>query len=179
MSLGVRLMFWVLVSALTVPSICAADPVMWDGNGHWYDLVAEELTWTAARDSAAAATWMSVSGYLASATSQEEYDFLAAEFLVGQRARIWLGGYQNPTSSPPNENWHWVNGDLWSYTNWTSGEPNDYWGPGSESCLQWRIEWIDAQCHETEYFIVEFEPETPVVPTGWGPIKALYRGTRE
>ena len=123
--------------------------------------------------------WMSVSGYLASVTSQEEYDFLQGEFMVGQRARVWLGGYQDPTSSPPDEDWHWVNGDLWDYTNWTSGEPNDYWGAGSESCLQWRIEWVDARCEETEYYIVEFEPDTPVLVTGWAPIKALFRETDE
>jgi len=169
----------VFTSALLVASPCSADPVMWGGNGHWYDLVAEELTWSAARDSAASMMWMSVSGYLASVTSEEEYNFLDAEFGAGNRAHIWLGGYQSPTSSPPNENWHWVSGDAWDYTNWTSGEPNDYWGAGSESCLQWRTEWVDALCEETEYYIVEFEPDTPVSVVGWGPIKALYRGAPE
>jgi hypothetical protein len=119
---------------------------------------------------------MSAMGYLATITSQAEHDFLLSVMASLGNPQCWLGGYQDPTNSPPAENWHWVSGELWDYTNWGPNEPNDYWGPGSESYLQWRPPaLIDALGTETKSILVEYEPEAAVIPSTWGKVKAQNR----
>ena len=34
-----------LVGLLTLPIAAVAEPIQWDGNGHWYELVEELVTW--------------------------------------------------------------------------------------------------------------------------------------
>jgi hypothetical protein len=68
----------------TVNTVGATAPVQWTvasgGNGHWYQFVSSlnGFTWDAARISATGATFLGMSGYLATITSQGEQDFLFA-----------------------------------------------------------------------------------------------------
>jgi hypothetical protein len=116
--------------------IPASGAVVWSGNGHWYEVVSVEdgITWEEANLAAVA-----MGGYLATITSQEENDFVFGlvdemEFwsISGYDAvGPWLGGLQPPNSLIPGQDWHWVTGEPWQYTNWCSGinqEPNDHWG---------------------------------------------------
>ncbi len=77
-------------------------------------------------------------GYLATITSQAECDF-AYSVVSGDNGfwRVdeygswtgpWLGGLQPPGSPEPAGGWQWVTGENWSYTHWTSGEPNNMGG---------------------------------------------------
>ena len=117
-------------------SLCFATPVEWTmesgGNGHSYDVVSvpSGIWWTQAKVAAE-----DRGGYLATITSQAESDFVftlvdrATHFSSGYGWNLtwgpWLGGYQDFGSSTPSENWHWVTGEAWDYTNWDSNHPGD------------------------------------------------------
>lgn len=115
-----------------------ASPVQWEsvagGNDHWYRAVLslEALSWTEAKIAAEAA-----GGYLATSTSIEENEFIfelidSPEFWIPGTSSAqlgpWLGGYQTDDTSGAASNWHWVTGELWSFTNWNAGEPNNALG---------------------------------------------------
>jgi hypothetical protein len=86
-----------------------------------------------------AASWINANlgsnWHLATITSPAEQSFIDINVFGNLSREYWIGGYQNPIDPPPSANWHWVTGEPWVYTNWTPGEPNDYYGPGSESYL--------------------------------------------
>jgi hypothetical protein len=161
-----------LLAAIAAPA--NADPVQWGANGHWYEAVSgATYTWEQASLAAQGRTWMGIPGHLATITSQEEQDFIAA--LLGS-TNCWLAGYQDPTSSPAADDWHWQTSESWSYTNWQPGEPNDYYGPGVESCLVIYSfgKWNDVRCIEQSNYLVEYDGLASAEPTTWGSIKALF-----
>jgi len=118
-----------------------ASPVQWAGNGHWYEVFyAPGISWP---DAQAAVT---SGGYLATLTSSEEDAFVRG-LLQANPSRfeeVWAGGFQPAGELVATANWTWVNGegafpghndDPSGYANWTSNEPNDNYGPGSEQYL--------------------------------------------
>lgn len=120
-----------------------AIPVFNPGNGHYYDIVTldpagGQITWDNARAAAEIASHLGAAGHLATITSQEERDFIIGAFpevTVG----TGLGGYllgarQIDTSGGPADGWGWVTGEAFIYTNWATGEPNDF-GGNSEDYL--------------------------------------------
>jgi hypothetical protein len=66
--------------------------------------------------------------YLATIISQEEQDFIQTLFAGTDTGEYWMGAYQVPGSTEPDEGWAWVTGEAWKYTNWNGGEPNDLYG---------------------------------------------------
>jgi hypothetical protein len=118
-----------------------ADPVSirsatWtsDGVQHEYILYTDaQVSW------AGASSWIScnlLGHHLATITNAAEQTFLNSSIFVSFRGECWLGGYQNPIDTKvTTANWTWVTGEAWFYTNWNGGEPNDFYGPGSEQYL--------------------------------------------
>ena len=129
---------FVLSWLLAAPCVFAA-PVEWSassgGNGHWYEAVpVSGISWATAQANA-----VSEDGYLATANTSEENDFIYS--LVKDRPEFWvmdpsnnalgpwLGGYQLDGSPEPGGGWMWVDGNPVTYTNWGSnGEPNNSLG---------------------------------------------------
>jgi len=125
----------------------AAAPVMWAGNGHYYDFIRTPVTWFDAVTASAASSYMGMSGYLATATSAGEWDFLDADINPGH-VTAWLGG----TDAATEGSWIWATGPeagivFWQggavqnglFAAWNPGEPNDF---GDEDYLQgW---WANA-----------------------------------
>jgi hypothetical protein len=159
----------------------AADPVQWAvaavGNGHWYQLVNENLTWNEARSRATA-----LGGYLATLTSAGENNWVEQNVLrgagVGENA--WIGGADLALSGQ----WSWVEGPeagqiFWTrssgalaFTNWgtvndpgSTNEPNnccagpEYWLAINPISGRWR-DLFNAAVP----FLVEFDqqPGAPV-----------------
>ena len=58
------------------PASAGADPIQWSGNGHWYELVEDVVTWPEAEMLAEARSWNEKPGYLATITSAEENAFI-------------------------------------------------------------------------------------------------------
>ncbi len=107
---------------------------------HTYQYIeAPDISWNDARS---AATSMVLNGcgrgHLVTTTSQSENDFVKEIINQALIERVWLGLYQPDPMSLPAEDWEWVTGEPFVYTNWAPGEPNDegsladfgaMWGP--------------------------------------------------
>ena len=166
--------FLLLLSLLLFISAKAfAMPVQWndhsDGLVHYYDLIYDLLYWEEAREQAEAMTFMGSNGHLATITSQEEQNFIESIIPDSAVGTAWIGGYQDPPSSAPDQNWKWVTGESWDYTHWDPREPNDapHTG-GTEYYLELEIDppypgfWNDdGPAFTRDLYIIEFSTSTP------------------
>lgn len=117
-------------------------PVQFDA--HYYQIViANRISWDAAKAAAEQRTFQGVQGHLATIGSPEEDVFLhqlrqqvlSAPHPSLSGSELWVGGFQLPcaTATPePACGWMWLNGESIAptntaspYTNWLSGEPNN------------------------------------------------------
>jgi len=135
-------------------------PVQWrvedGGNGHWYGAfgVTGGTRWVDCSNASQAR-----GGYLATITSLAENIFVTNYAVAHPEA--WnsgdingfgpvLGGWQPEPTSAPNQGWRWVSNELWDFTSWKFGEPNDHGqcGPGgyeSYLALIGGTGWNDVQ----------------------------------
>jgi hypothetical protein len=152
---------------LLLPGVAQAVPFFYGVNGHYYELfTGGSISWEDANTAATGA-----GGYLATLTDAGEDSFVwgnVSSVLGGDfGAMAWLGGYQPAGSPEPGGGWSWVTGELWSYTNWHSGEPNNV-GFGGEGYLHVgrfaASTWNDANNGSgTNSYIVEWD-SNPAVP---------------
>lgn len=113
-------------------SFTIGSAIPFSGNGHFYEFVeAKDISWSDAKAAAEARALYGMQGYLATITSAEENDFVAAK-LAGNG---WIGA----SDAGAEGVWKWVTGPEagtqfssgsnavnGQYENWASGEPNDY-----------------------------------------------------
>jgi hypothetical protein len=124
----------IIVLTLMLPtSLSFAVPVQWAGNGHWYEAVYVPggISWTDAKN---AASSVLAGGYLATISSEAENTFV---FSLIDEDKYWYYGTPNGGSFGPwlggtyqeSEGvWQWVTGELWDYTNWFPGQPDNWMG---------------------------------------------------
>ncbi|PWB74886.1 hypothetical protein C3F09_03200 [candidate division GN15 bacterium] len=127
------------------------------GNGHWYLSVSKpsNMSWAECRSVAA-----SYGGYLATVHSDAENAFILS--MVGVSGHVLLGAYENPEGI-----WNWVSGELWTYSHWNSGEPNNGGGGEVEDYIELYASgpsvgyWNDCPpvVNGTTWFIVEFDQD--------------------
>ena len=90
--------------------------------------------------------------------SADENDFINKEFLSGGED-YWIG----LTDAETENRWKWIDGSkLTGYTNWISGEPNNY---NNEDCAEIKKGhfigkyfdggWNDDKCSKAERYICE------------------------
>ena len=142
---------------------------------HKYEVIAEpNLTWEQARAKAEAMTFEGVKGHLATITSRAEDELIETLREQAGNLNLWVGGYQEPGEMSIAEGWKWVNNEgaipganntQAGYANWTPGEPNDYWGPGSENymVIGWgnSFGWNDQTLNILpQGYVVEFDVAT-------------------
>jgi hypothetical protein len=116
---------FLLVGVLAVASPAQAVPIQWSSgsgaNNHWYEVITSAVNWAAATTGAT-----SLGGYLATITSADENAFVAnlvaAASSVNNTNGAWLGGHN------PSGGFVWSggpeSGNAFTYTNWSSGDPN-------------------------------------------------------
>jgi len=136
-----------------------ARPVRNPANGHSYVLVDERLPWEQARARAESIVWKGMRGHLATLTSAEETDWIQENVPFGDGVTdFWIGGSQSG-GSEPGEGWQWITGELWEWTNWFKGEPNDQ-GKHQDHLRAYRQEsccWDDCHGWWATVYLVEFE----------------------
>ncbi len=126
------------LAGVVVSSAVAQDAVQWrvedGGNGHWYEFRLMEAGCKAEAVSATTA----LGAHLATATSEEENDFMddliPNQGFNGLLPGAYIGGYQVPGSGTDSEGWYWVTGETWDYTAWSASgsQPS---GGSSEDCV--------------------------------------------
>lgn len=113
-------------------------------DGRYYQVViANKISWDAAKAAAEQKTFQGVQGHLATIGSPEEDAFvhqLRQQVLNKPHptlsgTELWVGGFQVPcatTTPEPGCGWMWLNGESIAptntaspYTNWLPGEPNN------------------------------------------------------
>jgi hypothetical protein len=115
-----------LALALSAPVLAA--PVQWrtaaGGNGHWYEFVADPVTWQSAYLLSQSRSHLGMQGYLATVTSGGENRFVSWKVAAG--APAWLGG--SDAGGPVNR-WTWragpEDGDRFTFTRWAPGQPDN------------------------------------------------------
>jgi len=166
--------------------IASAAPVQWTsasgGNDHWYERVTPATvagyTWDEAYADAPTRSWMGMTGYMATVTSQAEQNFLIATFGVGA---AWLGGNDRATEGT----WQWVNGpeagqtfynagagSQPGYSNWNAGEPNNccngeddlLYGYFGDAAAMWNDYGVPSFPNERYSYFVEYSDQPSSVP---------------
>lgn len=136
-------------------SLVAPGEVFFEENGHLYEFISGNITWSSARTAAEGRSQYGASGYLTTITSGAENSFVAA--------RLQGDGWMGASDAGTEGDWQWVTGpengtSFWSgaaggsvvssrYANWNSGEPND--SGGNEDCAQFYVStgrWNDLPC---------------------------------
>lgn len=84
---------------------------------HRYTVIDESMTWDEAKEYCE-----KLGGHLVTITSLEEQQHVIS--LVNNTKNLyWIGLYRNETN-----NWNWVTNEIFNYSNWANGEPNqDFW----------------------------------------------------
>lgn len=125
-------------------------------NGHYYQLVKVQdhgLNWYEAKDEAEAMEHSGMRGHLATLTGADEEKFVAKNFPQIVPNYVWLGA----TDKEIEDDWNWITGEEWSYTNWDQAEPN---GGAFENCLDYSDgvdKWNDESCsRKLNYYLVEY-----------------------
>jgi hypothetical protein len=105
---------------------------------------------------------------LATLTSAQENDFVfelinAPQFWYRGEFGPLIGGYQPPGSPEPAGGWTWVTGELWSYSNWAGGQPDN---AGGEDGLHFWAgnHWNDVPTNHQGYTSFVIERELPCTP---------------
>ena len=103
-------------------------------NGHYYKVYDARISWSAAKTACE-----KLGGHLCTITSQAEQDFIES-INNGDR---WIGGYRDGNSN--DQEWKWVTGEPWGYTNWGEDEPNNSSNVVSNEnrVVVWPKEWND------------------------------------
>ena len=131
-------------------------------NGSYYEIVSTPgISWDDADTAANSATLIGCNdSHLVTITSQEEQNAIIA-FFDGELQGKWYGGFQNEGETTPIAGWNWVTGEVWDYTNWALGEPNDYSGPGTEQhLLGWENGWTwndEGNLGNVTGYVVEYD----------------------
>jgi len=99
------------------PSSCSSGWQEFEGS--CYFLETEYMTW---EDASAACQHLHPGAELTSVTNSRENEFLRK--LTDYGDFPWTGGHRQPET--PSGSWTWSDGAPWSYTNWGSGNPDDY-----------------------------------------------------
>jgi len=151
----------VTMQAVSSPAL-AYDWVKNPSNGHMYILVDNNTSWQNAEDKAVA-----LGGHLATIRSQAENDWIFNFVLSVTGSSVygaWIGLYQLPGSQEPAGGWVWSSGEEPSYTHWqtSTGEPNDYYGNGSENWAKMYIrqhDWDEIPTYWND--TIFYEPSRP------------------
>lgn len=150
------------LAAIGATSVAQAAPTQWAGNGHYYEVVRDTLSWQDALAAAQAASFMGMQGYLVTLTSAGENDFVSS---LADGGNFWAAG----TDEAVEGVWRWAagpeSGQLLNYTNWNAGEPNnsndeDYLHVNYGSFAGWNDIFAS---YGTPFYVIEYSG-TAVVP---------------
>ena len=166
---------------LSLNARAEAAPILFAGNGHYYDFISATVTWDGALAGAAAATPFDpgtgpIPGHLVTITSAAEQAFLDT---LSDGRGYWIAASDRGSEGT----WSWRAGPeigmvFWSgglgggpvagrYSNWNFAEPNNAGGENVATDNLFGSNWNDWCDQCTTNYVVEFSPlqnETTPVP---------------
>jgi hypothetical protein len=180
----VAIAFWLAMASQAGAGVVVEWRTEDGGNGHFYELVDQRVTWPMAKAAAESMSFMGLPGHLATITSAAENEFIATNVLAGDAIDIgaWIGltddenfGGSESFGQPNRmvDGWHWVTGEPVSFTAWNSfsaepnnGVPNHSGDEDWAILFFWRGDavWNDQTAFYAPPFIVEYEPAQAAVP---------------
>jgi hypothetical protein len=146
----------VAIFAAALKSAQAVCPSGYSEYGHsCYKRFTSASSWLDARDICA-----DEGGWLVSISDERENEFV--ESISDSESTVWIGlGDRNVEGKLK-----WDHGEAITYTNWRSGQPDDF--EKSEDCVELRGNdgtWNDATCTDTKDFVCEIPPSPSAKPT--------------
>ncbi|PCJ22460.1 MAG: hypothetical protein COA96_14360 [SAR86 cluster bacterium] len=164
--------------ALMVSVVMQAEaaPILWDSgtgaNGNAYEYIAGTITWDNANTAASGMTYNGATGHLVTLHSTAETNFINPLYSSDPNTTVfgpWIGLNDIVSEGV----YVWVTGEAVTYTNWSTGEPNNsgnedgvhLWGLTSTRPLGTWNDW-QVSTNNAGGYIVEFEAsEMAPVPT--------------
>ena len=138
-------------------------------NGHWYGMDFERRSWHEAAAYAQQVVFEGHRGYPATFTSRDELDWVLANVPFWGRREAWIGASQKGGAAEPLDEWEWVTGERWEFSNWGEYEPNESF-PDEDCLMLWTAEggaWNDHQGSYETVSIVEFGAPVPTPTPTW------------
>ena len=134
---------YAMLAQLAMVAASAVPPPPWPSPPPpVYTLMNEALSWSDANAACLAAGLQ-----LATVLSAAENALLLT---AAAGNKVWIGG----TDAASEGTWKWSStGTPLSYTNWYSGEPNNY--QGNEDCVHFSGKWNDVNCARKFKFVCE------------------------
>ena len=133
-------------------------------NGHEYKLCEITKSWADAK-----ADCLAMGGHLVTITSSAENAFV--NDLAGSNT-VWIG----LTDEASEGTWKWVTGESVTYTNWNSGEPNDYGSGEDYAEMYTNGMWNDNGPPQfpstTRYYVCEWQYELVKTTKTWANAKS-------
>lgn len=121
---------------------------------HTYELFDALLTWEEAK-----AKCEELGGHLVTINSQEEQIAIEEALRKGVRGNYYLGG------KTEKNQYVWITGEAFTYSNWAVNEPNNYAGEQGYYVIKKSTnKWDDVNKLQKYGFICEYEPDA-VIPT--------------
>ena len=151
-----------------------------DFNGHTYEFVDEDMTWEEARKAC-----ISRGGHLATVTSAKEQEYLEEMFINinGNERGPWFGGYSDGAYGGDKNDWCWVTGEKWNYTNWADGEPSNAEGTEWFTHFWNEMKWNDINNDDTrdsqKGYICEYDSFSDILDDGGNEASAETTGKAE
>ncbi len=129
---------------------------------HYYYLSDNAINATTAASYAS-----NLGGHLVTINTQGENDWIN-----GKVDEVWIG-YNDAASEG---NFVWITGESIGYTNWISGQPDDYYGE-DYTVMTSNGYWNDLNVSATRRYVVEFEPTTVTQTAGLASGSLFPKGT--
>lgn len=172
-----HLMIGLAAGAAALSGTAAAAPVLNAANGHYYQYIDQRTSiWEDALAAAAGMSYNGMQGYLATITSAQENAFIASNVT---QSVAWVAGSDKDAEGV----WKWMAGpeagQVFTYTNWAPGEPNNCCGGENYLHFNWAFSggWNDIRNNYDRYgYVVEFSMAGVPEPASWAMIIAGMLG---
>ena len=127
---GILFLTFVLLLTLLCSAALADREFTWQG--HTYQIVFDQLSWSQARKACE-----QKGGHLITITSSAEQKMLMKELKLYAPEVYWIGC----TDKGHEGDWRWVTGEKWTYENWGENQPDNNWGDANHGSIYNR-DWI-------------------------------------
>ncbi|MCY2928853.1 MAG: lectin-like protein, partial [Planctomycetota bacterium] len=131
---------------LDAATVNVNNRMVWQYNGHFYVITDSSQTWADAEAQAVA-----LGGHLATVNDASEQDWLHRTF--ERFGSVWIG----LTDQAVEGTWGWSSGQAVTYTNWPSGQPDNWWDQEDYAQMYSSGQWYDSSASSTLRGLIELD----------------------